>query len=58
VDYDGEPTEIGFNPQFIMDVLRILDVEEFEFEIAEPDRPGLIKAGKEFTYVLMPINLG
>ncbi len=58
VDYKGEPIEIGFNPQFLIDALRIIKTPEFELELGQPDRPGLIKSGANFLYVLMPINLG
>jgi len=58
VEYDGEPIEIGFNPQFLVDVLRVIQRPEFEFELGQPDRPGLIKSGNDFLYVLMPISLG
>jgi len=58
VDYKGEPIEIGFSPQFLIDVLRAIKTPEFELELGQPDRPGLIKSGKDFLYVLMPINLG
>ena len=57
VDYKGEPIEIGFNPQFLIDALRVIKTPEFEFELGQPDRPGLIKSGTNFLYVLMPINL-
>ncbi len=58
VDYKGEPIEIGFNPQFLIDALRVIQAAEFELELGQPDRPGLIKSGANFLYVLMPINLG
>ncbi len=58
VDYKGEPIEIGFNPQFLIEVLRVIQTSEFELELGQPDRPGLIKSGASFLYVLMPINLG
>jgi DNA polymerase-3 subunit beta len=58
VDYKGEPIEIGFNPQFLIDVMRVIKTPEFELELGQQDRPGLIKSGPDFLYVLMPINLG
>jgi DNA polymerase III subunit beta len=58
IDYKGKPIEIGFNPQFFIDVLRVIRTPEFELELNQSDRPGLIKSGKDFLYVLMPINLG
>jgi len=58
VDYKGEPIEIGFSPQFLIDVLRVIKTPELELELGQSDRPGLIKSGANFLYVLMPINLG
>ncbi|HUW17984.1 MAG TPA: DNA polymerase III subunit beta [Sedimentisphaerales bacterium] len=58
VDYKGEPIEIGFSPQFLTDVLRVIKTPQFELELGQSDRPGLIKSGTNFLYVLMPINLG
>lgn len=57
VEYKGEPIEIGFNPQYLVDVLRAIKAEEFELELGQADRPGLIKSGTSLLYVLMPINL-
>jgi len=58
INYTGEPINVGFNPQFLIDVLRVMRTEEFEMELGQSDRPGLIKSGVDFLYVLMPINLG
>jgi len=58
IDYAGEPMEIGFNPAFITEALRVMDAEQFELELGSADRPGLLKCGGNFLYVLMPINLG
>lgn len=58
IDYAGKGIEIGFNPQLIIEVLRVIDQQQFEMELGEQDRPGLIKSGSKFLYVLMPINLG
>ncbi len=58
IDYKDEPIEIAFNPQFLIDVLRVIKTAEFELELGQADRPGLIKSGANFLYVLMPINLG
>lgn len=57
VEYAGEDISIGFNPQFLVDALRVIRTPEFQMELGQADRPGLIKSGNEFLYVLMPINL-
>jgi len=58
IEYSGEPISVGFNPQFLTDALRIIQTPEFELDLGQPDRPGLIRSGSDFQYVLMPINLG
>ena len=57
VEYDAEPIEVGFNPQFLVDVLRVLKADEFELHLGQGDRPGLIKSGSNFLYIVMPVNL-
>ena len=58
IEYKAEPIEMGFNPQFLIEALRVIKTPEFELELGQADRPGLIKSGANFLYVLMPINLG
>ena len=55
--YDGEPLEIGFNPGFITDALKVIDGGEVIVELKAPNKPGVIRTGTEFTYVIMPVNL-
>jgi DNA polymerase III sliding clamp (beta) subunit (PCNA family) len=38
-------------------MLRIADVPEVTVELKAPNKPGVIKFGNDFTYVLMPVNL-
>jgi DNA polymerase-3 subunit beta len=57
VEYSGSPIAIGFNPSFLVDVLRVMKEREFSLELGESDRPGLIKAGSNFQYIVMPVNL-
>ena len=58
IEYNGKPIDIGFNPQFLIDALRVMQTDEFELHLGQPDTPGLIKSGADFLYVLMPISLG
>ncbi|KPJ62780.1 MAG: hypothetical protein AMS15_02775 [Planctomycetes bacterium DG_23] len=57
VKYSGKPLEIGFNPDFLVDVLRAVEEEEIELEASEPTRPAVIRAGKDYLYVVMPLTL-
>ena len=55
--YQGEPIEIGFNPTYLTDALRVVDAPEIEIELKAPNKPGVMKVGSSFTYVVMPVNL-
>ena len=57
VPYQGESIEIGFNPLYLLDVLRATSVDRITFAFKEANRPGVVRAGEDFTYVVMPVNL-
>ena len=57
VEYSGKEMEIGFNPQFLIDVLRVIKADIFALELGDPDRPGVIRGGSSFIYIVMPVNL-
>ncbi len=55
--YEGESLEIGFNPGYIVDALKVVDGGDVMIELKAPNKPGVIRTGQEFTYVIMPVNL-
>jgi DNA polymerase-3 subunit beta len=55
--YEGTDVEIGFNPTFLIEALRVVDSDEITLELTAPNRPGLLKGGPNFLYVIMPVNL-
>ena len=55
--YDGADIEIGFNPAFLTEALRVVDSDEVSLEMTAPNRPGLLRGGANFVYVIMPVNL-
>ena len=55
--FEGADVEIGFNPTFLTDALRVVDSDEISLELAAANRPGLLKGGPNFLYVIMPVNL-
>ncbi len=59
VPFQGEPLEIGFNPDFLRDGLESLESEEVILKLTSPLRPGLIESadGSGFVYLVMPIRL-
>ena len=56
-DYAGDDLEIGFNPTYLSDALKVIDQDQIIFELKASNKPGVLRTGKEFTYVLMPVNL-
>jgi len=59
VPFQGEPLEIGFNPDFLRDGLEAVESGDLLLKLISPLRPGLIQAadGTGFLYLLMPIRL-
>ena len=59
VTYDGDPVEIGFNPNFVNDALRALPYDTIQIEMQESFRPGVLSGEdkNEFLYVIMPVSL-
>jgi DNA polymerase III subunit beta len=55
--YEGGDIEIGFNPSFITDALKVIPDPEVIMELKAPNKPGLVKSGTDFVYVVMPVNL-
>jgi DNA polymerase-3 subunit beta len=55
--YDGDPLEIGFNPGFVTDALKVIDGGDVIVELKAANKPGVLRTGNEFTYVVMPVNL-
>ena len=59
VAFQGEPVEIGFNPEFLRAGLEALEEGDVLLKLISPLRPGLIEAadGSRFKYLIMPIRL-
>ncbi len=59
VAFEGEPLEIGFNPEFLRAGLEAIDDGDVLLKLISPLRPGLIEAADEsrFQYLIMPIRL-
>jgi DNA polymerase III subunit beta len=55
--FEGSDIEVGFNPAFLIDALRVVGSEDVSLELTAANRPCLLRAGADFLYVIMPINL-
>ncbi|PSQ86782.1 MAG: DNA polymerase III subunit beta [Bacteroidetes bacterium QH_2_63_10] len=63
-DYDSEPMEIGFNSEYLTEVLSNVDCEEGVFELSSPNRAGIVlpRASDEapeedILMLIMPVML-
>ncbi len=57
VSYKGKDLTVGFNPNYIIEVLKNIDIKEISFELAENDKPGVIRLGGEYVYVVLPMQI-
>jgi DNA polymerase-3 subunit beta len=57
--FDGEPLEIGFNPEFLRDGVESVSGDEVMLRLISPLRPGLLQPvdNEDFRYLVMPIRL-
>jgi len=55
IDYKGEAAEISLNPEFLEDMLQLVDSDTVKMEITDRGSPCLIKSGFDFIYVVSPV---
>jgi DNA polymerase III subunit beta len=59
VPFQGDPLEIGFNPEFLRDGLESIEGADVRLKLISPLRPGMLEPadGSGFLYLIMPIRL-
>ncbi len=59
IDYDDEPLEIGFNVNYVLDVLNCLKCERVRWSLTDANTSALMEdcASDQAMYVVMPIRL-
>jgi DNA polymerase-3 subunit beta len=60
-DYDGETLEIGYNANYITDIIGKLDGDEVIFELSTPTAAGLMYTPSvpkdDYLCLVMPLRL-
>jgi len=56
IEYQGKEIAIGFNPTYLMDVLKNLKEEKIQFELSDTEKPGVIRIGG-YVYIVLPMRL-
>lgn len=54
---EGKEMTIGFNPDYLMDVLKNMETENITFSLTESDKPGLVGGKEGYLYVIMPMQI-
>ncbi len=55
-EYSGKAMVIGFNPEYLIDILRNSQAGKVTFDVYEPDKPVVLR-GAECTYLALPMRL-
>jgi DNA polymerase-3 subunit beta len=56
VEYQGKEMVVGFNPVFLLDVLKNLHLERVEFELIDGEKPGVVRSDG-YVYIVLPMRL-
>lgn len=57
VEYAGKEMVIGFNPAYLIDVLKNLSEERVELELTDGEKPGVVRS-TGYVYIVLPMRLG
>lgn len=55
-EYTGKELVVGFNPSYLIDVLKNLEDETVVFEVTESDKPAVIRKDN-YVYIVLPMRL-
>ncbi|HLT58145.1 MAG: DNA polymerase III subunit beta [Limnochordales bacterium] len=60
VAHEGEAGQNAYQARFLLDVLRVVDTDEVQFDFTEGDKPATVKPvnGEDYVCLIMPIRLG
>ncbi|MBN2429970.1 MAG: DNA polymerase III subunit beta [Acidobacteria bacterium] len=61
IDYSGADVSLGFNSQYLLEFLNVVESEEVIFEFSDNEAPGLFRPHGEldyvYKYVIMPMSI-
>jgi DNA polymerase-3 subunit beta len=57
IEYDGKALEIGFNPTYLVDMLKVLPPDaELTLDLIDAGSPALLRSGADYSYLVMPLT--
>ena len=56
---EGKPVEIGFNPRYLLDALKVIDSEKITMSLITSVSPCIIKPinNDNYVYLVVPVRL-
>ncbi|MCM8779634.1 MAG: DNA polymerase III subunit beta [Candidatus Omnitrophica bacterium] len=57
IEYSGKELVVGFNPAYLIDVLKNLEEETVILEVSAADKPAVIRK-ENYLYIVLPMRLG
>lgn len=56
---EGHELEIGFNPKYMIDALKVIDTDEVTLELTTPVSPCIMKPHEDefYTYLVLPVRM-
>lgn len=56
-EYKGKEIAIGFNPTYLVDVLKNLSEGKIQLEVSDSEKPAVVRING-YTYIVLPMRLG
>lgn len=53
---EGQPLEVAFNPEFLVEGIKVMDSETVSLKVSGPDTPAIVEGEENFIYVVMPVT--
>jgi len=57
VAYKGKDLSVGFNPGYLIDLLKNMSDASVSLEITDSEKPGVVRIGSHYTYVVLPMQV-
>ena len=56
-EVDGDAIDVAFNPDFLVEGIKVIDAERLKISVSGKDTPARIDGEEDFVYVVMPVTL-
>ncbi len=54
--YEGDPIDIKFNPDFLLDGVKAVGEENIRLEMKDPARAAVMRGAADYLYLVMPVT--